>query len=420
MPIRRARARAVVVAFVLLAAGCTGSPAPVPDDSLPAASPKPGPRAAVTLVGSFDDDRHTAYLEAARLAVREVNASPLPVTIDLRVLDHRGDANRAGEGLLEAAKTSAAIVYAGPGSVLTGLRPELEPTRVPVVLLEGDLYTTRGLYTNVFQASLPLLWQARVIAKYLHVRNVPGATVVFGGEDLAGGELAWASAAAEEGIEPSPDEPAYPEGYPIVAMGDPGQAPFGATPDQILSTDALLGLDDQDLAPGTGFVAPYTWSGWAEPIPRVRRFREAFRAAYGRVPAGLEQQAYDALRLLAGGLAATKGTGGGRLIEQLERVEDRAFSSLPIHLGPDDHTLLDDFSIGVFAVAGPDEEIEPWMAGVTPWRPVMRSFTYDGERVVILERDRRPFFPRWRDPAPTPKYWRSLLGIITRPRDPLH
>ncbi|MEX2459221.1 MAG: hypothetical protein WD770_09575 [Actinomycetota bacterium] len=414
------RTRSVLVALALLGAACTGSPEPVPDPSFPPPSPKPGPRAAITLVGSFDDDRHTPYLEAARLAVREVNASPLPVTIDLQIVDHRGDAGRAGEGILESAKSSAAIVYAGPGAVLTGLRPELEPTRVPVVLLEGDLYTTRGLYTNVFQASMPLLWQARVIAKYLAVRNEAGATAVFDAEDLDGGRLAWSSAAAEEGVAASPEEPAFPEGYPIVLMGDPEQGPFGATPDQILSTDALLGLEDRDLAPGTGFVAPYTWSGWGEPVPRVRRFRDAFRAAFGRIPMGLEQQAYDAFRVLAGALAATRGEGGGPLIEQLERVHDRAYSSLPIRLGPDDHTLLDDFSIGVFAVAGPDEDIEPWMEGLTPWRPVMRSFTYDGERVVILERDRRPFFPTWRKPAPTPNYWRSLLGITTRPRDPLH
>jgi hypothetical protein len=51
----------------------------------------------------------------------------------------------------------------------------------------------------------------------------------------------------------------------------------------------------------------------------------------------------------------------------------------------------------------------------------MRTFTFDGEKTNILDRDKQVFFPRWQRPRPSPKYWRSRYGIVTRPaRDQLH
>lgn len=398
-----------LLALLLLAAACTGDGNDVLEEPFPTPSGKMAPRVTLTLVASLADGAHAEYVEAIRLAVAEVNSGPVEIALDLRVLDHRGDAALAGESVVEAARSSAAVVYAGPGEVLTSVRSELEPTGVPVFLLEGDLYTTRGLYTNVFQASIPLLWQARVIARYLRVRQQEPSRVIHSAAEPEASRAAWESAAAEEGVSTAEEE----ADAPVVTLGEDDPS----VESRLAGTDDLLGDAD---APGTAAVAPYTWSGWAEPIPRVERFREAFRDAFGRIPMGREQQAYDSVRLLAVCLADTRGEGGRALIDRLERVTDRAFSSLPIRLGPDDHTLLDDFSIGMFAVAGPGEEVEPWMEGVTPWRPVMRSFTYDGERVTILERDRGPFFPKWRKPAPTPKYFRSELGIVTGPGDPLH
>jgi hypothetical protein len=135
---------------------------------------------------------------------------------------------------------------------------------------------------------------------------------------------------------------------------------------------------------------------------------------------GLEQQGYDAVKLLALALADTKGTGGARLITRLERVGYRWFSYMPITLGPDDHTFYEDWTLGMFAVPGPNEPTDAWMEGGTPWRPIMRTFSYDLKRTTIWERDRGPFFPGWHEPAPSPYYWWSRLGITTRPGDPLH
>jgi hypothetical protein len=50
----------------------------------------------------------------------------------------------------------------------------------------------------------------------------------------------------------------------------------------------------------------------------------------------------------------------------------------------------------------------------------MRTFTYDGERNNLLDRDRPVFFPGWEAPQPGPKYWKSRYGITTRSSDPLH
>jgi hypothetical protein len=38
----------------------------------------------------------------------------------------------------------------------------------------------------------------------------------------------------------------------------------------------------------------------------------------------------------------------------------------------------------------------------------------------FLDRDKKIFFPFWQPKRPTPKYWRSLYGIVSRPSDPLH
>jgi hypothetical protein len=336
--------------------------------------------------------------------------------IDLRVIDTSGDPNSAGAAVLRAAADSAAVIYAGPGTVLTSIRPKLEPTHVPVFLLDGDLYTTRGLYSNVFQASVPLLWQARVIAHYFRVR---GDEMIMPFYFTPEAKPAWISAAAEEHLQ-TDEEPPIKDGEKLVGLGpQPGMMLGGAAgaPTQWATSDS--GLRARQI-PGDVAVAGYAWAGWAEPLPRVHDFRQAFRAAYGRLPFGNEQHGFDTVKLLASSLIDTKLKGGARLIAQLETVKNRFFSYMAIRLNPDDHVFYDDWTLGLFAVAGPDETLEPWMSEGTPWRPVMRTFTNDDKRTTVWERDRKPFFPGWNDPEPSPPFWWSRIGIITRAGDPLH
>jgi ABC-type branched-subunit amino acid transport system substrate-binding protein len=196
----------------------------------------------------------------------------------------------------------------------------------------------------------------------------------------------------------------------------------GPGPQLVVSSDALSPeFAAAGPPPGTVVPYPYTWAGWAQPIPRVRAFRDRFRRAFDRPPAGHEQEGYDAVRAVGESLRRTGGRGGARLVRTLEALPWRPFSSLPIQLGPDDHLLLGQNEVGMFAVPGPEERTEPWVGPRAPWRPIMRTFTPDLERTGILDRDKRVFFPRWRKNRPAPKYWRSRYGIVTRPRqDPLH
>ncbi|MGH2738026.1 MAG: hypothetical protein ACRDHH_04360, partial [Actinomycetota bacterium] len=96
------------------------------------------------------------------------------------------------------------------------------------------------------------------------------------------------------------------------------------------------------------------------------------------------------------------------------------YSSLPIRLGPDDHVLAEESQLGLFAVddrAVPAGEAQ----GQVPWRALMRTFTTDGQKVNLLDRDKKVFFSGWKRRKPSPRYWKSEFGIVTRPdEDPLH
>jgi hypothetical protein len=142
----------------------------------------------------------------------------------------------------------------------------------------------------------------------------------------------------------------------------------------------------------------------------------------GRGANGMAQEGYDAVRSLAWSLSRTKAAGGTRLVNKLEQIQGLAFSSFPVDLGPDDHELLPRDELGLFAVAGLEERADPWqIPGSEPWRALMRTFTYDGQRTNVLQGDRTVFFPWWTIYKPGPHYWRSIYGIATRPgRDPLH
>jgi ABC-type branched-subunit amino acid transport system substrate-binding protein len=308
-----------------------------------------------------------------------------------------------------------------------------------VIVLEGDLYTPRALFRQAFQTGIPALWQSRVLARYL-VRDRGHRRVVVvqtRGKDAASSRDAFEDALRAEGVAPevvsldrgAPGAIEASGAHAVVFVGPAEEAAevaieISALPDPpqlALSAESLRADFPAELPPGTVAVGTYAWAAWADPIPRVGRFRERFEAEHGRLPTGLEQEGYDAVRLLAEGLEAAGGRTGEPLVRRLERnrPEGPTFSALPLVLGPDDHTLTDETFVGLWAVAGPEEGVEPWVEG-TPWRPIIRTFTSDGERTLFLERDRRVFFPFWRKDRPSPKFGRSRLGIVTGRRDPLH
>jgi hypothetical protein len=391
------------LAAILFLAACTGTPGP-PGAEPPRSGGSGRAPISVPLVLAGED--RTGIADGARLAIREENRAGgvrgRPIRLE-RFAD-LGAALEAGPPV---------VLAVGAGEQVSELRAEIEAHAVPVLLLGDDLYTGRGLFRYVFQSAIPVRWQADVLARYLvEDRDHPHVGVVGDGEAERN---ALGEAVEEEGGRLVP-----PETAASVVVLPGGQGPIPSSAQIALATD-LAFPSDEPPPPGTVAVAPYTWSGWAEPIPHVARFRHRFREELGRFPGGLEQEGYDAVRLLADALRRTGGRGGDSLVRVLESFEDATYSSIPIHLGPDDHVLAEESQLGLFAVAGPGEEAEPWLRGRSPWRPIMRTFTYDGERVIILERDLPVFFPSWEPPAPSPSYDESRFGITTAPEaDPLH
>jgi ABC-type branched-subunit amino acid transport system substrate-binding protein len=333
-------------------------------------------------------------VDGMRLAAEETG-------IEVEVIDPAGDPTGTLRQVV-ASRPPAVLVARAPGAIVAA-RPEIEAAGVPVALVGGDLYSDRLLFRYAFQVSIPLTWQARVLAHYLVAdRDYLRIGII--------GEPAIARAALEEeGV--SPVDEARPEAF--LALSGP---PRGLSGPQLAAPADTLSFADH-APPGTVVCAPYTWAGWAEPIPRVARFRRHFAATFGREPGLAEQEGYEAVRALAEALERTGGRGGEALVRDLESFREETFSSTPIRLGPDDHVLAEQSHLGLFAVTAggepaPGEDLDP-----VPWRPVMRTFTTNGKRVNLWEGDVRVFFPRWRPMRPRPNYWRSEYGIVTRPGD---
>jgi branched-chain amino acid transport system substrate-binding protein len=396
--------------------------------------------------GSPEVGNDQTYLDGMRLAVDEVNRGGgiggRP--IDLRFSDDGGDVDRATpviEGLLGT--HPPAILYVGPGEALPPLRTAFAQAGTPVMLLQGDLYSEAQMFPEAFQTTVPWVWQARVIAKYVvadrHYKRIvfvgsgpeaPAAdrairdAMTYWGGRLAASYVSTPGKGSNASKSPaSKSDAAITFGSPSDIGGEVGAVRTGGHPQVVSSFDLL--------APAAGFEPPpagttacytYTWAGWANPIPRVARFVKGFQAMFGHPPVGLEQEGYDAVRALALGLERDGGKGGSTLTSALETIKETSFSSFPIDLGPDDHIFLPRDELGLFAVPGPDERLDPWQHRSDPnlWRPIMRTFTYDGERDNIIEQDRPVFFPDWEKNQPGPYYWESRYGIVSRPKDPLH
>jgi len=445
---------AIGFALALLAAACPGGgqpgPSPTPS-SIPTTSSPPSGVEPIFLdvvapiskgIGTQVSDEST-YLNGMQLAVEDVNAAGgvggRPIVLAYR--DDRDDADEATRIIGDIlSRASTAILYVGAGTALTPLQTQFAETGTPVVLLEGDLYTSQEMFRQVFQTTIPWSWQIHAIARYVVTDRMAHDVVFVGtGPEAEAAKAATASALKYWGGTLTAGFVDDPSGISragdadwAIAFGPPVEVLDlvnyieGASPGRGPGISGPASL----LAPGAGLVAPesgvtacytYTWAGWAEPIRRVGAFRERLESFFGRPPQGFEQEGYDAVRILVDSLKATEGAGGRRLTAALESILDRTHSSFPVDLGPDDHIFLPRDQLGLFAVAGPKERLDPWqIAGSEPWRPVMRTFTYDGERDNILDRDRRVFFPFWRLNQPGPEYWQSRYGIVTGPEDPLH
>jgi branched-chain amino acid transport system substrate-binding protein len=455
------RIKAVVgLALLFELAACTGGAPPKPSPGSVSPSSSASGLAAVPIVldvvaatqepANVGGDNDRSYLDGMQSAIQDVNGAGgvggRPLSLSLH--DDGGDPAVATVMLSALASAgSTAILYVGPGTALGAARDSVEAAGVPVVLLEGDLYTSQGMFRQVFQTTIPWVWQANVIARYVvtdrkakdivfmgtgpeapNASSVLGAALLYWGGHLAA-SFDDSSRDPTTGLQAAFDRAASADwavafGPPVDVLGLVNgieEAEFGGSHAGITGSSSLLVSDPALAAPDPGRTAcyTYTWSGWAEPIHRVGRFLDRFGAMFGHGPVGLEQEGYDAVRVLARALKVTGGVGGAKLTSALEDNQDVAFSGFPVDLGPDDHLFLPRDQLGLFAVPGRKERLDPWqVAG--GWRPVMRTFTTDGSRDNILDRDRKVFFPSWEKNQPGPYYWESRYGIVTGPSDPLH
>jgi hypothetical protein len=393
--------RAAVLAAVLVAS-CTPAEEAGPPLAGPAPSPAASPTATRTVIPVVAPGAEQSIVDGLMLG-----ADHGRLTLD--VTDEGAVSELVRDALAEEppAILVVASIQASVDAVIEA-RPDIETARVPVIVLGTDLYTERALHRYLFQTAVPLRWQARVLAHYLASDRKYDRVMSW--DAIAGAAL------REEGV-----QPVSPGGSADAALALVRISSAGGSAEQLALSSQALAFSS-GLPPGTVACYPYTWAGWAAMIPRVARFRDRFAARFGRPPVGFEQEGYDAVRVLAEALDRTGGRGGDELVGALESFREEAYSSVPVRLGPDDHVFAEESQLGLFSVAGPDERAALSEAvGAVPWRPIMRTFTTDGQKVNLLDRDKKVFFPGWHRMKPSPRYWKSRFGIVTRPdEDPLH
>ena len=422
-------------ALMLILAACTAE-APAPEGE-GAGSPgtvegSPSTPIRIPIVAS-EGDLDRSFLDGMSLAQAKVNRDggidghPLETSLEVGGVAETPDRLRSVLQL-----SPPAVFVVGPAEAAATVRPEIEASRTPVVLLGGDAYTGRQLHRYLFQTSVPFQWQARVLATYLHEdRGLDQVTLLTEGpaESLT---RSFTEAFAEEGA-PAPRQLALGSG-----QGSPGTVRAAAGADavivatgpervgrvarlleqleprpQVVLPPSALGLVSE-ASLGTVVTYPYTWAGWADMLPRVDVFRDSFVSRFDELPSGLEQEGYDAVMAVAEALERTGGRGGEALVRELETFREETYSSVPVRLGPDDHVFAEQSHLGLFAVSDPAEASAGEAFGAVPWRPVLRTFTTDGEKVNFLNRDKQIFFEFWHSKRPTPKYWKSEYGILDR------
>jgi hypothetical protein len=172
-----------------------------------------------------------------------------------------------------------------------------------------------------------------------------------------------------------------------------------------------------------GTVASDTYARGAHylPVPSFRKFRTAFRGWWDSDPLGWERRAYEAVRMI--GWAAGRSEEGDDLARVLEGMRGARIGGLDVTFGPDDHTSVDQTTVGLWVVPrrGADARERGRLPDQLPWVPLARGFSIDGERTDVLPADWRHLFkgspPKNR---PAPRISRSIFGVATPRRDPVH
>ena len=473
----RSRRAAFACLLTVLVGACTnGGPGPDFPTRSPAASPTSSNTFVIGLVGTMSGDdewRGLDAFEGAHLAVHILNRDRTEGEpgYELVTRDDGGDVESATEAVVELASQpqTIGIVYAGPPEGLPPTEEVLADAQVPALICYGDLYGARLLSHHIFQMSPSYLWEARRIVAYalgdrryqrvgaITSRSLTGQTarqaltsaLSESGRRLIASEIypqdgtrveALLKRLRRERVQAIAVDASPPEMADTVralrAMGatyrttrtarSPRRPSRGAPlpwRPQLMAFDPGLARTPLSYPEGTIGADTYGRGAHYLPVPSLRDFRRSFLAWWDELPLGWEQRAYDAVRLIGLANAEMQGPeGAADPIEVLERIRGRRFAGLDITFGPDDHTAVEQTTVGLWTV--PDSvstDVERELPEDMPWVPLARGFSIDGERTQVLPEDWRFLFRNAPRPnRPAPRIGTQRFGVDTPRRDPVH
>jgi ABC-type branched-subunit amino acid transport system substrate-binding protein len=441
--------------------------------------PQPTPTATdsrvIGLVGTLSGPsawRGEDAFEGADVGVGDLNRNldPDEVPFELVSLDDEGDPARALElvGQLAESPRTVGIVFAGPPEGLPGSEGFLAAAGIPAILCYGDLYGARQLSPHTFQMSPSYLWQGRTLARYIGADR-GYRTVGLLAEDSADGRTAATSLRQELGdagprlsrtvtYDPASErfradlkalrkaqvEALVVHGGPSVvariladlrSMGirytGTADARVASAPrrqrrrrsgsrywrPQVMALDLAIS-DETDQSIPVGMVASDTYARGVHylPVPSFERFKTSFTDWWDVLPTGWELRTYDSVQAI--GWAAGHASEGDDLAEVLETLDGKRFGGLPMRFGPDDHTAVDEATVGLWTLPPikPDAPDSPQLE----WVPLARGFSINGQRTTVLPEDWRYLF---RNPppksAPPPRITTMEFGVTSSRRDPI-
>ena|GEM_PF-2949672 len=476
--VRIVRLLAVVLIAAVLAAACEPTSPHSTSPRSPRATPEEPNSRLIGLVATMSGDeswRGQSAFEGADLGVHKLNRrlAEGEEPFELVVRDDEGDPDQAVGLIRELAASDRirGIVFAGPPEALPETEPSLAEAGIPALLTYGDLYGARLLRPHLFQTSPSLLWESRRIASYLvrdreyqriglmaslsldgtsavrslrsATRPMPGVRVI---EHLYGSELEARDATDAE-LSQTLQRLERQRVQAVVVESQPGV--FGRVVAELRSMGALyrdtrtarrsatrgrpwrpqiIGYDmaisprsAPALPPGTVASDSYARGVHLLPLPGFQAFKDAFEGWWDSEPLGWQQRAYDGVSMI--GWAAQRTEPTGDVARTLERVRGRRFGGLDVTLGPDDHTSVDQTSVGLWTVPAASAELRGVRAlpEELPWVPLARGFSINGRRTDISPDDWRYLFrdpPPRVAPAPSPRTMR--FAVATPRRDPIH
>jgi ABC-type branched-subunit amino acid transport system substrate-binding protein len=472
---------ALLAAGALLLASCDALTTERAAPRTPVSSPTGADTRLIGLVGTLSGPgawRGEDLFEGADVAVNGLNRSLQfgARRFELVSLDDRGSAARAIrllEQLAEEPRT-VGIVYGGPLEALRSAESVLAAAGIPAISCFGDLRGAGLLGPHLFQATAPLLWEARRIIPYL-VRDREYRTVGALIERSAAGRRAFAALRAATprrlrasarlrsavygpaggGVERALGSLRSQRAEAIVVQGRPAifaqalealrlrGAVYSSTPEARIASaprpqaqgrrpwkpqvvgfhEAIAPGAAADAPPGTAASDSYGRGAHYLPVTGLKDFRRAYRMWWNAPPLGWERRSYEAVGLLGWAAATAEARNEEDLAETLESLRGRRFAGLDVRFDDDDHIVPEASSIGIWVVprAGvrvPERDRLPLNL---PWVPLARSFSAPGGRTRVMSRDWSPLFEGTHGSSgAAPMFTQMSFGVTTPASDRVH